>query len=588
MEYANGGDLEHYLKSRRGSLLSEDRVLHFFVQISLAIKHIHDRKILHRDLKSQNIFLTNGDMVKLGDFGIARVLRNTAELASTQIGTPYYMSPEIMDNKKYNSKTDIWSLAVILYEIMCLKLPFGGSNIRMLMINIMKTEPPPPPSSYSQGLRDLLKAMLQKTPKARPGITSILSNPVVRSQIAHILDEAHMHREFSHTVLHGEDILRDQQKPVSEARPVINVKDAYKQVVPPQNIQAVQVPMPEVIKIAPKVPIAAPSRIKNQEVKAAPVVAQKAQPVHPIPRKEAPKAKPSARNVPAPSAEVRRAVDRARERNVASVAEKLRAAEENRLKAQNEKLQKLKEQREALQRRNAALQAKPRTPINKVNVAATPVKSSVEKKMEELRRQRLVEDQVRAEAIRERVQRRQWDAAADNNPVRLPASNRASVASEDNGNAPANRYRDCDSSSSEDAAPPKQPAHLTPSGASPAVAKGVSDGKCAGPKPANPDFFSKLESQLGDIKAQMHQLQASPRPRAAAESCLSDASSSDEGSELSDHDAVAPLKDAKAPSQKKAAIKTQDNKSKALSKDSSGPTKAKDPLKRDSQGMALT
>lgn len=110
MEFANGGDLEAYLKSRHGRLLNEAEVLQMFVQMCLGLKHIHDRKILHRDLKCQNIFLTTGGIIKIGDFGIAKVLKNTRELAATRIGTPYYMSPEVMDNKRYNSKTDIWSL----------------------------------------------------------------------------------------------------------------------------------------------------------------------------------------------------------------------------------------------------------------------------------------------------------------------------------------------------------------------------------------------------------------------------------------------------------------------------------------------
>ena len=102
--------------------MSENQVSNITVQIALAMKHVHDRKILHRDLKSQNIFLTSKGIVKLGDFGIARVLRNTGELASTQIGTPYFMSPEILANKRYNNKTDIWSLGCVVFELMCLRV----------------------------------------------------------------------------------------------------------------------------------------------------------------------------------------------------------------------------------------------------------------------------------------------------------------------------------------------------------------------------------------------------------------------------------------------------------------------------------
>ena len=93
---------------------------------------MHDRKILHRDLKSQNIFLTSQHFVKMGDFGIAKVLNKTAELANTIVGTPYYLSPEIIENKPYNFKSDIWSLGILLYEMMARKQPFSGANLHIL------------------------------------------------------------------------------------------------------------------------------------------------------------------------------------------------------------------------------------------------------------------------------------------------------------------------------------------------------------------------------------------------------------------------------------------------------------------------
>ena len=87
MEYADGGDLNALLKSRNGALLREHQVLDYFVQVCLAMKHVHDRKVLHRDIKSANIFLThNQTVVKLGDFGIAHALNSTMELARTACG----------------------------------------------------------------------------------------------------------------------------------------------------------------------------------------------------------------------------------------------------------------------------------------------------------------------------------------------------------------------------------------------------------------------------------------------------------------------------------------------------------------------
>ena len=90
----------------------------------LAIKHIHDRKILHRDIKSHNFFLTKKGMVKLGDFGIARVLSNTRSKAKTVVGSPSYLSPEIISNEAYSFKSDIWSLGIVLHEMAALEAPF--------------------------------------------------------------------------------------------------------------------------------------------------------------------------------------------------------------------------------------------------------------------------------------------------------------------------------------------------------------------------------------------------------------------------------------------------------------------------------
>jgi hypothetical protein len=118
------------------------------------------------------------------------------------------MSPEIMNNKKYNSKTDIWSLGCILYELICLKLPFEGKSMKQLCQNILHGSPIITPSTqYSLLLRELVKDLLLKNPQLRPGINTILSRPVIKDRISGFLDATKKQREFSHTVLHGMQIL---------------------------------------------------------------------------------------------------------------------------------------------------------------------------------------------------------------------------------------------------------------------------------------------------------------------------------------------------------------------------------------------
>ena len=104
MEYCDGGDMYSKINRQRGRLLPENVLLTYFVQICRAVQYIHERKILHRDIKTQNIFLCGGPghnrMVKLGDFGIAKIMDGTTEYAKTCIGTPYYLSPEVWENKR--------------------------------------------------------------------------------------------------------------------------------------------------------------------------------------------------------------------------------------------------------------------------------------------------------------------------------------------------------------------------------------------------------------------------------------------------------------------------------------------------------
>ncbi len=97
MNYADGGDLAQKIKEyrQRGAMLGESEILDWFTQVCLAIRHVHRQKIIHRDIKAQNIFLTREGRVRLGDFGIARNLQRTLQKIKSVVGTPYYMSPEI-------------------------------------------------------------------------------------------------------------------------------------------------------------------------------------------------------------------------------------------------------------------------------------------------------------------------------------------------------------------------------------------------------------------------------------------------------------------------------------------------------------
>uniref|UniRef100_H3DJX8 non-specific serine/threonine protein kinase n=1 Tax=Tetraodon nigroviridis TaxID=99883 RepID=H3DJX8_TETNG len=197
-----GGDLFNKINSQRGVLFSEDQILNWFVQICLALKHVHDRKILHRDIKSQNIFLTKDGTVQLGDFGIARVLNSTVELARTWIGTPYYLSPEICENKPYNNKSDIWALGCVLYEMCTLKHAFEAGNMKNLVLKIIRGSFPPVSVHYSQELRSLLVQLFKRNPRERPSVSSILDKPFLACRIEKFLSPQIIAQEFHHHVFH--------------------------------------------------------------------------------------------------------------------------------------------------------------------------------------------------------------------------------------------------------------------------------------------------------------------------------------------------------------------------------------------------
>nr|AKN21711.1 NEK8-2 [Schmidtea mediterranea] len=173
MEYADNGTLAQFL-SNQEKPLEEKKILEMFFQIVSAIHYIHEHKILHRDLKTVNIFLTKEEIIKIGDFGISKMLSTTHEGANSVIGTPYYISPEMCQGKLYNEKSDVWALGCILYEMTCLHKTFEGSNLPALVNKILKGQFEPVKGSYSDELKELISSLLEKNPDDRLSTEVIL------------------------------------------------------------------------------------------------------------------------------------------------------------------------------------------------------------------------------------------------------------------------------------------------------------------------------------------------------------------------------------------------------------------------------
>lgn len=191
MDYADGGDLHDRISRTRKAMktFSEEKVVRWFTEATLALKYMHDKHVLHRDLKSQNLFLTSQDRLRIGDFGISKVLESTAAFARTTIGTPYYLSPEICMEKPYSFASDIWALGCILYELAALRVPFDASSLQSLVHKITRGPAPVMPSAYTPDLRQLCTDLLHREQSQRPAAPEILQRGVIQAEIRRMLRE---------------------------------------------------------------------------------------------------------------------------------------------------------------------------------------------------------------------------------------------------------------------------------------------------------------------------------------------------------------------------------------------------------------
>jgi NIMA (never in mitosis gene a)-related kinase 1/4/5 len=184
MELCENGDLGLHLKRQQGRNLSETKVWKFFIEMCLGIQYLHANRILHRDIKTINMFLAKGDVIKIGDLGVARELNQTANMAHTVVGTPYYLSPELCEEKPYNNKSDIWSLGCVLYELCTLRHPFEAQNQGALILKILRGKFNPLPSIYSKSLHEMVDRLLIKDYRKRPAIDEILKLPAMSERMA--------------------------------------------------------------------------------------------------------------------------------------------------------------------------------------------------------------------------------------------------------------------------------------------------------------------------------------------------------------------------------------------------------------------
>ena len=205
MEYAEKGDLYNQLikQAKSGKYFPEKIIINWLVQICSALKYIHSKHIIHRDIKPQNIFLSKKGEIKLGDFGVSKTLNNTLEKAKTFVGTAYYLPPEIIDEKKYSYEADIWSLGVSFYQLMTFKMPFDGESVPAIIKKIATGGGYKKISkkNYSEELINLVYKMMSTKPKARPKADEILKLDFIQDRIKNYLKENEYDNVMSKTII---------------------------------------------------------------------------------------------------------------------------------------------------------------------------------------------------------------------------------------------------------------------------------------------------------------------------------------------------------------------------------------------------
>ena len=184
IDYADGGDLAAAISAHRerGARMPEDYIWAVFIQIALGVEYLHRNRILHRDLKSSNVFLSTDTpvVVRIGDLGVAKLLKSTS--AYTQVGTPFYVSPEIWNHVPYNEKSDVWSVGCVLYEMCCLRLPFFATSPKELSQKVLLGKYDPV-VGYSDDLCALVAKLLTVTTAERPSMLEVLALPEVKKRM---------------------------------------------------------------------------------------------------------------------------------------------------------------------------------------------------------------------------------------------------------------------------------------------------------------------------------------------------------------------------------------------------------------------
>ena len=179
LEYAKGGNLYQLIKDEKNGF-SESKAFDYFIQVINAVYYLHSNNIIHRDIKPENILIGDDNKLKLCDFGWAKEL--TLENRSTFCGTMEYMAPEIVGSENYDYSVDIWSLGILLYEMLFGHSPFNGKDTNNIILNIKSHELNYDDTNkkISNSCKDLIQKLLNMNPQKRLKIKDILEHPFIK------------------------------------------------------------------------------------------------------------------------------------------------------------------------------------------------------------------------------------------------------------------------------------------------------------------------------------------------------------------------------------------------------------------------
>lgn len=252
MEYCNRGDLSKFLKKHKR--FEENIVQSLIFQISNGLRALYKNHILHRDLKLSNLLITieNGQfIIKLADFGFAKMLNNSDEEVHTFCGTAPNMAPEILMGNKYNEKADLWSIGTIIFQLIAGYQPYEGKNPVQVLQSIMKCKYSYPSDiKISELLKNLINSLLQPDATKRIGWEEFFENPFIKTQPKDYIN--YLHKNFG-IIFNIENSLENYFKSTNKvntehvSKPI--EKSEIAQIMP--NIEKAR-PAPTLLKTSPK------------------------------------------------------------------------------------------------------------------------------------------------------------------------------------------------------------------------------------------------------------------------------------------------------------------------------------------------